>query len=123
MRTARTSSPEAVAGSRTLGMSGRSHSRKLSSETKAPTTSSSLSHDRCPTKTVGGWTSSGKGLWSSGSMRRRRLQAQHASLPRCRNSAVARRTEVEVILQEGHDSKQFSMDEGAEEGVSAHGRT
>lgn len=121
---ARTSSLEVVAGSRTVGTSRRSRSRKLSSGMKASTTSSSLSHGQCSTTMVGGWTSSGRDHWSFGSMpRRRRLQAKDASLLQRRNSVVARKTAVEAIPREEDDSKQLSMDEGQEQEVSVHGGT
>lgn len=102
----RTSSLEVVAGSRTVGTSRRLRSRRLSWGMMASTTGSSLSHDQHSTTTVGGWTSSGRDHWSSGSMpRRRRLQAQDASLLQRRDSVVACKTAVEAILREEDDSK------------------
>lgn len=65
---ARTFSLEAVARLRfleTSGRSRRSHSRRQSLGTKGSTTTSSLSHGRCPSRTAGGWTSNGRDRWSS----------------------------------------------------------
>lgn len=123
---ARTSLLEVVAGSRIPGTWRRSHSRRQSSGTKALMTTTSLSHSRCRTRIVGGWTSSGKGHWSSGSMpgqRRLLAPAVDASQLQRHNSAAAHRTVAEAILREEHDSKQLNRDEGGEQGVSAHGRT
>lgn len=127
---ARTSSLEAVAErSGLLGTSKRlrrSLLRRQSSGTKEPITSSSLSHDRCSTRTAGEWMSSGRGRWSFASMPGRRLllaPAEDVSQLRRRNRAAALRFGAGAILWEEDDSKQLSKDEGGEEGALVTVRT